>query len=85
MPDVLDTVKKWMGQLVEVGMLLIAIGIILQILFGGRGKEVDFLPGDIVENIIRIVDRLGDGGLAGLIALGIIIWLYWRRKSLASS
>lgn len=81
MPDVLDTVKKWMGQLVEVGMLLIAIGIVLQILFG---RQVDFLPGDIVANIMNIVDRLGDGGLAGLIALGIIIWLFWRRKTLAT-
>ena len=68
------------GQLVEVGMLLIAIGIVLQILFG---RQVDFLPGDIVDNIIKIVDKLGDGGLAGLIALGIIIWLFWRRKNLA--
>lgn len=81
MPDVLDTVKKWMGQLVEVGMLLIAIGIVLQILFG---RQVDFLPGDIVGNIISVVDKLGDGGLAGLIALGIVIWLFWRRKILSS-
>ncbi|MBI06420.1 MAG: hypothetical protein CMM54_05515 [Rhodospirillaceae bacterium] len=70
-----------MGQLVEVGMLLIAIGIVLQILFG---RQVDFLPGDIVANIMNIVDKLGDGGLAGLIALGIIIWLFWRRKNLAT-
>ena len=81
MPDVLDTVKKWMGQLVEVGMLLIAIGIVLQILFG---RSVDFLPGDIVGNIMNVVDHLGDGGLAGLIALGIVIWLFWRRKMLSS-
>ncbi len=81
MPDVLDTVKKWMGQLVEVGMLLIAIGIVLQILFG---RSVDFLPGDVVGNIMEVVDKLGDGGLAGLIALGIVIWLFWRRKVLSS-
>jgi len=81
MPDVLDTVKKWMGQLVEVGMLLIAIGIVLQILFG---RAVDFLPGDIVGNIMNVVGELGDGGLAGLIALGIVIWLFWRRKMLSS-
>jgi len=48
------------------------------------GRQVDFLPGDIVANIMNIVDRLGDGGLAGLIALGIIIWLFWRRKNLAT-
>ncbi|MDA0230805.1 MAG: hypothetical protein O3B21_11545 [Proteobacteria bacterium] len=81
MPDVLDTVKKWMGQLVEVGMLLIALGIVLQILFG---RTVAFLPGDIVGNITRVVGEMGDDGLAGLIALGIVIWLFWRRKTLSS-
>ncbi len=78
MPDVLDTVKRWIGQLVEVGLLLVAIGIVLQILFG---RTVDFLPGDIIGNIIAAVSNLGDDGLAGLIALGIVIWLFWRRRT----
>lgn len=80
MPDVLDTVKKWIGQLIEVGLLLVAIGIVAQILFG---RDVAFLPGDIVGNIIRLVDSLGDNGLVGLIALGIVVWLFWRRKLFA--
>jgi len=33
---------------------------------------------------VQVVDKLGDGGLAGLIALGIVIWLFWRRKVLSS-
>ena len=77
MPDVLDTVKKWIGQLIEVGLLLVAIVIVAQILFG---RDVAFLPGDIVGNIIRLVDSLGDNGLVGLIALGIVVWLFWRRR-----
>ncbi len=81
MPDILDTVRKWITQLVELGLLLIAIGIVVQILFG---RDVAFLPGDIVGNIINVVDKLGDGGLAGLIALGIIVWLFWRRKLFGS-
>ncbi len=81
MPDVLDTVKRWIGQLLEVGLLLIAIGIVVQILFG---RNVAFLPGDIVGNIISVVDHLGDNGLVGLIAVGIILWLFWRRKLFSS-
>ncbi len=79
MPDILDTVRKWIVQLVELGLLLIAIGIVVQILFG---RDVAFLPGDIVGNIINVVDNLGAAGLAGVIALGIIVWLFWRHKAL---
>jgi hypothetical protein len=32
MPTMLDTVKRWIGQIVEVGLLLIALGIVLEIL-----------------------------------------------------
>ena len=77
MPDVLDTVKKWVGQLIEVGLLLVAVAIVAQILFG---RDVVFLPGDVVGNIIRLVDSLGDNGLVGLIAVGVVIWLFWRRR-----
>ena len=77
MPDVLDTVKKWVGQLVEVGLLLVAVAIVAQILFG---RDVAFLPGDVVGNIIRLVDSLGDNGLVGLIAVGVVIWLFCRRR-----
>jgi hypothetical protein len=82
MPDVLDTVKRWIGQLLEVGLLLIAIGIVVQILFG---RTVAFLPGDIIGNIISAVDHLGDNGLVGLVAIGIILWLFWKRKLFSGS
>ena len=52
-----ERVIKWIRQLIEVGLSLIAIGIVLQILFG---KDVAFLPGDIVWNIVAKVAHLGD-------------------------
>ena len=75
----LNTVKQWLGQIIEVGLLLVAIGILLQILFG---RMVDFITGDIVGNLIAIIQQLGDGGLAGLIAIGIILWLFQRRTAM---
>ena len=75
----LNTVKQWLGQIIEVGLLLVAIGILLQILFGRMGG---FITGDIVGNLIAIIQQLGDGGLVGLIAIGIILWLFQRRSAM---
>ena len=52
---------------------------LLQILFG---RMVGFITGDIVGNLIAIIQQLGDGGLVGLIAIGIILWLFQRRTAM---
>jgi hypothetical protein len=77
MPTYFDRVKGWIGQIVELGLLLVALGIVLQILFGTR---VGFITGDIVGNLITLIKALGDNGLAGLIALAVILWLFARRN-----
>ena len=74
----LNTVKTWLGQIIEVGLLLIAIGILLQILFG---RMVGFITGDIVGNLIALIQQLGDGGLVGLIAMSVILFLFYRKGS----
>jgi hypothetical protein len=74
----IDTVKKWIGQIVEVGLLLIALGIVLQILFGSGGQPV-FFVGGIVTNLMFLIDQLGANGLVGLIALAIILWLFMKK------
>jgi hypothetical protein len=43
---------------------------------------VGFITGDIVGNLIAIIQQLGDGGLVGLIAIGIILWLFQRRAAM---
>ena len=60
-------------KLTEAGVALLALGIVMQILFG---KVVPFVGGDIVGNITAIVASLGAQGLVGLVALGVIyaIW-----------
>ena len=80
--NLFDSLKKWIGQITEVGLLLIALGIVLQLLFGGATV---FLTGNIVGNLMELIRVLGDNGLIGLIALVIIVWLFSRRKLDASS
>ena len=75
--DALRSVTKWVGQITEVGLGLIALGIVIQILFG---ENATFLTGDIVGNLITLIRALGDNGLVGLIVLGIILYLYNKSR-----
>jgi hypothetical protein len=72
----LDTVKKWISQIVEVGLLLIALGIVIEIIFGSNQA---FFVGNIVNNMTTLIGNLGDDGLVGLIALAIILWLFMKK------
>lgn len=72
----LEEVKKWLGEIIEIALLLIALGIAFEILFGA---EVVFF-GEIVPNLTGLLSQLGENGLAGLIALGIILYLFHRKR-----
>ncbi|HVX91934.1 MAG TPA: hypothetical protein VG985_01790 [Xanthobacteraceae bacterium] len=74
--DKLQAVKHWIGALTEVGLMLLALAIVCALLVGAN------LPffGTVVANIMGIVKDLGSNGLVGLIALGIILWLFSNRK-----
>jgi len=76
----LAEVKKWLGEITEVFLLLIALGIIAHILFG---ETLPFF-GSVVPNLTGLIADLGENGLVGLIALGIIIYLFQRRKVFAT-
>ena len=72
----LDTVKSWLKEIAEVGLLLIAAAVVLEIIFGAA---VPFLGVSILSNITALTRDLGEQGLVGIISLAIIIWLYLRR------
>ena len=72
----LDTVKNALRQISEVGLLLIAAAVILEIIFG---SSVPYIGIGILDNITALARDLGEQGLVGIIAIGIIVWLYLRR------
>ena len=72
----LDTIKSWLKQITEVGLLLIAAAVVLEVIFG---SAVPFIGVGILDNIIAITAKLGQDGLVGIIAIGIIVWLYLRK------
>jgi len=72
----LEQMKKWLGEITEIALLLIALGVAVEILFG---STVPFFPG-VVTNLTVLLGKLGDNGLVGLIALGIILFLFRRKQ-----
>ena len=78
MPNWLEQIRSWLFQIIEIGLALIALGIVLQILFG---NAVEFLPGDVIGNLTNLIQQLGDNGLVGLIALAIILYLYTKKRN----
>ena len=72
----LDTVKSWLRQIAEVGLLVIAAAVVLEIIFG---SPVQFVGLSILDNITALTRELGEQGLVGIISIAIIIWLYLRR------
>ena len=73
----LTEIKKWVAEITEIALLLIALGISAEILFGAK---VSFFSG-IVANMTDLLTTLGNNGLVGLVALGIIIWLFNKRRA----
>ena len=70
-----DSMKKTITSLTEIGMGLLALAIVASLLVGPG--NMSFL-GDVVGNITALVRELGSAGLAGLISLGVVLWLFQR-------
>src|SRR5262245_14237488 len=74
--DAIGLLKSWIGALTDIGLMLLALAIVASLLVGGT------LPffGGVVANIVSMVKDLGSNGLVGLIAVGLIMWLFSKRS-----
>ncbi len=74
--DAIGRIKTWIGGITDIGLMLLALAIVAALLVGNN------LPffGGVVGNIVGMVKDLGANGLVGLIAVGIILWLFSRRQ-----
>ena len=71
-----ETVRKSISSITELGMALLALAIVASLLVGPT--NMSFL-GDVVGNVTNLVKSLGSAGLAGLISLGVVIWLIQNK------
>lgn len=75
----LQEVKRWLGEITEIFLLLVALGIVVEILFG---EAVPFFGG-VVTNLTKLLNTLGQNGLVGLIVLSLILFLFYKKKAVA--
>jgi|TARA_B110000261_G_scaffold24790_1_gene26808 hypothetical protein len=77
MMNLISKTKNYLNKFIELGVLLLAISVIAEILFG---PNVPFFGSTVTQNLISLLNNLGDQGIAALIIIFAIIFVY--RKSL---
>ena len=65
--------KEYLNKFLEVGDLLLAVSIIAEILFG---PNVPFFGSQVTNNLIGLLNNLGDQGIAALIIVFALIFVY---------
>ena len=76
--EILTKIKGWASAITEVGISIIALGIVLEILFNGQG--IPFWPNiSIVDNITGMITALSAQGLVGLVAVWVLYHIYNRK------
>lgn len=76
--DIIKNIGLWAKQLAEVGLSLIALGVVLEVLFSGAG--IPFWPNiSVVGNIMGILGGLSNEGLLGLVGAFVIYHIFNRK------
>jgi len=67
------TVKYYLNKFIELGVLLLAVSVLAEILFG---PDVAFLGSQVTTNLINLLNSLGEQGIAALIIVFAVIITY---------
>ena len=73
MKNWINTIKYYLRQFVELGGLLLAVSVFAELLFG---RDVAFFGSRVTENLITLLDSIGDQGVAALIIIFAVIFVY---------
>ena len=73
MNSLISKTKDYLNKFLEVGVLLLAVSIIAEILFG---PNVPFFGSTVTNNLINLLNNLGDQGIAALIIVFALIFVY---------
>ncbi len=69
----ISKVKYYLNSFLEVGVLLLAVSVIAEVIFG---PKVAFFGSQVTENLIRLLNSLGSQGIAALIIVFAVIFAY---------
>ena len=66
-------IKSYLIKFLELGVLLLAVSVIAEILFG---PNVAFFGSHVTANLIGLLNSLGEQGIAALIIVFAVIFTY---------
>ena len=76
--DFLNKFGSWANQLTEVGVSLIALGVVLEVLF--KDAIIPFWPEvSVVGNIMDILSGLSNEGLLGLVGAFVLYHILKKK------
>ena len=73
MSNWLNTITKYLNKFLEVGILLLAVSVIAELVFG---PNVAFFGTQVTKNLINLLNALGEQGTAALIIVFAVIFAY---------
>ena len=69
----ISKITSYLNKFLEVGVLLLGVSVIAEILFG---PNVPFFGSQVTNNIISLLDSLGNQGTAALIVVFAVLYVY---------
>ena len=76
--EIITKIKGWAAALADVGVSLIALGIVLEVLFSGQ--NVPFWPDvSVIANVQSIITGFSAQGLVGLVAVWVLYSIYTKK------
>ena len=76
--EAIDKIKSWASALADVGVSLIALGIVLDVLF--TWQTIPFWPGiSVIGNVQNIIAGFSSQGLVGLVAVWVLYSIYTKK------
>ena len=69
----ISKVKYYLNSFLEVGVLLLAVSVIAEVIFG---PKVPFFGSQVTENLIELLNSLGSQGIVALIIVFAVIFVY---------
>ena len=71
----IGTIRYYLKQFIELGILLIGVSVFAEILFG---PDVAFFGSQVTKNLVALLETLGASGIAALIVI-LALMITYRR------
>ena len=69
----INTIRYYLRQFLELGVLLLGVSVFAELIFG---PNVAFFGSHVTTNLITLLDSIGDQGVAALIIIFAVIFVY---------